>query len=149
MTKEERGKVIVWLDRYKHAMDRITSIEGQQAYWRDKMDQLRAQHLTGMPGSKGGRSDRLEKSLDKISELDEQMSAWIAESCQTLMEITVAIDSVQDTRYHQLLTLRYIDRLKWEEICVRMNYEWRWIHRLHDKALIELKEATKSHHEMC
>ena len=50
-------------------------------------------------------------------------------------EIDEAIEQVSDARLRRLLKLRYIDFYTWEKIAEKMNYDLRWVHRLHGKAL--------------
>lgn len=50
-------------------------------------------------------------------------------------EIDEAIEQVSDARLRRLLKLRYIDFNTWEKIAEKMNYDLRWVHRLHKKAL--------------
>lgn len=40
-----------------------------------------------------------------------------------------------------LLRYRYIDHMKWEEICVLMSYSWKQIHQIHNLALEQIKEV--------
>ena len=54
---------------------------------------------------------------------------------RTYTEIFQAIEEVPDERERQVLTLRYIKCLKWEEIAVEMHVEWAQVHRIHAKAL--------------
>ena len=49
-----------------------------------------------------------------------------------LIEQTI---SVLPEREKYLMRLRYIQGLKWEVICVKMNYEWTHIHRIHGRIL--------------
>lgn len=48
-------------------------------------------------------------------------------------------------REKYLMRLRYVNGLKWEAICVKMNYEWRQIHTIHSNILKELKKAKTTH----
>lgn len=48
---------------------------------------------------------------------------------------------MEDEREKDLLTYRYLEGLKWEEVAVRMKYSWRKIHYLHSDAL--------EHFEIC
>ena len=54
-------------------------------------------------------------------------------------EIQTAISMVDDIQLRTLLSLRYINGLTWEKIAVEMNYDYRWILRLHGKALSEIE----------
>ena len=38
-----------------------------------------------------------------------------------------------------LMRLKYIDGLTWEEVAVKLNYSWRWVHKLHSRALQKIK----------
>ena len=58
------------------------------------------------------------------------------------LAIETAIERLEPTA-RMLLRYRYMDGLKWEEVCVRMNYSWRQTHRLHGEALRQLKEEPE------
>ena len=53
--------------------------------------------------------------------------------------IGASIAVVEDDHYRELLTLRYIDGLTFEEIAVKMSYCQRYIFRLHKKALAQVE----------
>ncbi len=48
------------------------------------------------------------------------------------------IRSLSDPRMREVLSLRYLQGLPWEEIADRMYYSQRWVLKLHRAALIEL-----------
>lgn len=43
-----------------------------------------------------------------------------------------------------IVALRYINGLKWEEICLRVNYEWAAVHRFHASALNKIQKDTEN-----
>ena len=53
-----------------------------------------------------------------------------------------AIEALEPNR-RMLLRYRYIDGLKWEEVCVRMNYSWTQTHYHHGEALKQLKANSE------
>ena len=53
--------------------------------------------------------------------------------------ITRAIHKIGNYDYEDLLVKRYVFCETWEKIAEDMNYELRYIHKLHGKALRELK----------
>lgn len=59
-------------------------------------------------------------------------------------QIEAAIDALPDGRQRLLLRLRYIDGRTWEQIAVRMALDYRWVLRLHGRALEQL--AIESHY---
>lgn len=71
----------------------------------------------------------------KKNELVEKMIQARYMRVRTYTEIFQAIEEVPDERERQVLTLRYIKCLKWEEIAVEMHVEWAQVHRIHAMAL--------------
>lgn len=99
------------------------------------------QRLTGMPS--GGKPDGnpQENLVARHIELQERYRAKVDELAAELLAIELAIETLNGT-LRTLLRFRYIDGLKWEEVCVRMNYSWRQIHNLHGQALNQLREEN-------
>ncbi|WP_333813952.1 DUF1492 domain-containing protein [Muricomes intestini] len=50
-------------------------------------------------------------------------------------EIYRQIKRVEDDRERDILVYRYLQRKKWEDICVLMELSWRHVHRIHGDAL--------------
>ena len=78
----------------------------------------------------------------KKNELVEKMLQARYRRLSTYSEIFQAIEEVPDERERQVLTLRYIKGLKWEEIAVEMHVEWAQVHRIHARALGHFKIPT-------
>jgi phosphoribosyl-ATP pyrophosphohydrolase len=53
------------------------------------------------------------------------------------------IDELPDAVYGNILTLRYIDGLKWKDVANRLNYDVRSATRLHGKAIAFLDDKLK------
>lgn len=54
-------------------------------------------------------------------------------------DILTKIEQMEDETEKNLLTLKYIKGLKWEDVCVEMGYSWKQIHRYHASALSNFK----------
>ena len=91
-----------------------------------------------MPSSPS-KENTLELMVARHIELQERYEAKIAEMTKEMLLIEAAIDALDPTA-RMLLRYRYLDGLKWEEVCVRMNYSWMQTHRIHANALNQLKE---------
>lgn len=50
-------------------------------------------------------------------------------------EIKDKIERLVNEDEKDILTYRYIKLMKWEDICVRMNFSWRRVHYIHSNAL--------------
>lgn len=58
-----------------------------------------------------------------------------AEAVVAYRQIEAAVERMEDPKEKELLRLRYLQDMKWEDVAERMTYDLRWIHRLHGKAL--------------
>lgn len=99
----------------------------------------RSTDFSGMPHSPSP-GNTTEALAIKHVQLQDLYSAKLEELLVAQFEIEVAISKVKDAELRMLLRHRYIECLKWEEICVVMAYSWTHIHRLHNEALIAIEE---------
>ena len=75
---------------------------------------------------------------DALVAYENLIDAKVDELYAIKQEIMAAIDNVQDSTLRALLTEKYINGKKWEQIAVDLNYSWRQIIRLHGRALQEI-----------
>lgn len=59
-------------------------------------------------------------------------------------EILAVVLQMQDTRYRDVLSKRYIDISTWEQIAVEMNYTYRRVTQLHGEALKAAEEYIEN-----
>lgn len=50
-------------------------------------------------------------------------------------EITDKIERMGCENEKDILLYRYIRRMSWEQIAVKMGYSWQWVHKIHANAL--------------
>lgn len=90
---------------------------------------------------RGGPSGAgLDAVVIRYMEIEARYQDKLAEIAAKLLAIEKAIDPLEP-RDRTLLRYRYIDGLTWEEICVRMSYSWKQIHRIHGRALTKLQDT--------
>ena len=99
------------------------------------------QRLTSMPSAPSAGNYQEDLAIHHI-ELQEKYRAKLGALAEEQLAIETAIERLEPTA-RMLLRYRYLDGLKWEEVCVRMNYSWRQTHRLHGEALRQLKEEPE------
>ena len=75
----------------------------------------------------------------KLDELIQELKEERFEKIKRLQSIERVIKELDNEDMQTILRLRYIDGLKWEEVCVAINYEWAQMHRIHARALREIK----------
>ena len=128
-----------YLLQYRDAVRRATAAQ-------DHLDELRAmaERITPNYGGSGGGThqtgDKLGAAVAKIVEAEERLDAEITMLIATEREVERTIQSVEDERLSSILYRRYICGNKWEEIAVSLNIEYRWLLRLHGRALQEVQK---------
>lgn len=130
--KEENEKKKEYLWGYQRAVKAVERIEEELREL--KMSKIYPPTVNdGMPRGSGGgdlsgyasRVDQMERKLKKARYL----------RIQKMKEITDRINALSSEEEKGVLTYRYIRKMKWEEIAVKLNHSWAGIHRLHAKAL--------------
>lgn len=135
MTKDELKK---FLHSYKDLKAERHQIEAELEKVEALMASPKAQSLTGMPRTPGV-GDPVFNMVDVHVTLVERYLALLQrlEADQTAIETLI---EGLEPRARRLMRYRYIDGLRWEEVCVAIGYSWRRTHQIHDKALDDLLE---------
>lgn len=135
MTNQEKKE---FLQQYKLAEIEEQRLEHEIERWRERAGKTTQRYsLANVSGSDKRGDDVLVMLGDKARELTEQMEKLI----KLREKIEKAINSVDEFNLRELLRLRYIDGLRWEEVAVRMHYSWRQVIRLHGIALDHVMEC--------
>ena len=137
LTKEDKKKR-EWLKEYRWLKMREQRLEEEIEKDRIKLEGLGTRLIDGMPRAKGNKKE-WDAIIDEITEIDNQLMVLMLEIRKKRLEIYDAINSVKDGRLKVLLERRYLDCMKWEDICVCLNYSWNVVHAMHAKALEEIK----------
>lgn len=86
------------------------------------------------PGG-GGNEQRIENAMAKIIDIENNIKQDIEIQLLAVDEIHCLMAMVDDPLLKLLLHKRYVLYEKWEKIAVDLNYSWKQVHRLHNKAL--------------
>lgn len=92
-------------------------------------------NYTDMPGSPSRVTDKMERTIIKIVDLENEIAAEIDKLVDLKVELTHCIKNIDDPDCRILLEMRYLCYKTWEDIAVEMNYTVRYVHLLHGKAL--------------
>lgn len=141
MTSQEKKE---WLNRYKSICRRILNKGEELENYRSIATKI-TPTLSDMPKVQSNES-RVEVITEKIIEVESQISEELDELRNVRSEIEDAIKQVQNSIYQELLERRYIQGQRWERIAIDMMYDYRYVIKLHGKALQALhieKEDTK------
>ena len=135
----------------KERLRRYREIKREAKQIRDKLEEVesrlyspRGQLLTGMPSAPSpGGGTATETLIDRHAQLVQQYQEQLARLEAEQLAVEKAIASLEDSTARQILRYRYIDGLKWEEVCVRIKYSWTQTHEIHGQALQQLREQEK------
>lgn len=86
--------------------------------------------------------DTIGKTIAKIIDYQHEINKDIDALVDLKKEIIGSIEKLADSDYIELLYKRYVEFKKWEQIAVDMNYDIRWVYRLHGRALEEINKTS-------
>lgn len=130
MTENEKKKE--FLRRYRRAVRREQEIL-------DEIQRLRADKMfpsvcnDGMP--RGSSQTDLSDYMAEIDAAIEDLKKERLKKIKIYREIEMRIRCMKNEDEQEVLRLRYIKGMKWEEVAVRMNYSYRGVLKIHGKAL--------------
>ena len=111
----------------------------------DHLEELRAMAMRITPnysgtGGGGQTGDRIGAAVARIVDAESRVSDELELLEATERAVIGTINSVEDKRLRGILYRRYICGRKWEVIAVDLNIEYRWLLRLHGRALQEVQK---------
>ena len=133
MTYDEKVR---WLRRYRDALRLEEELRQELEDQRSRACKTTAA-LTGMPGG-GGDGQALPRAVESIIAAQQELQAQINLCGATRREVVAVLDQVADERDHEILRRRYLLGQRFEQIAVEMNLEYRWVRRLHKRAVENL-----------
>ena len=77
----------------------------------------------------------MEDNIVKIIDLENEINKDIGTLVDLRREIVGVIKRISNPEYQTLLELRYLCFYSWEKVAVEMDYDLRYMHKLHRKAL--------------
>lgn len=116
---------------------------------KEQIDELRSQQMfpsvnhDGM--SQGNAHSDLSGYMAKLDALIMQLEHEQATAVRQYKEIHDRIHKMQDGAEKEVLIRRYLMGRTWEQIAVEMDYNYRWVLRLHGRALKNFEISEISH----
>jgi len=95
--------------------------------------------LSDMPKNHGSSECRMEDTIVKIIDLENEINDEIDHLVDLKKQIKDMIRSMDDVDYRLILESRYVCGLQWKDISKLVGYERRYLFKLHDKALLEVQ----------
>lgn len=140
MDNKEKCK---YLNQYRIMHIEIDQITKELQRWQDLATRISPSY-SDMPH--GGGSDKVQTAAVEVAELTDKLNRKLHQAIMVQENIKKLLESLDDIKLRQLMSYRYINGMRWEEIAVRMDFNYRWVLRLHRKALNQISEqAIESH----
>ena len=134
----------------KELLTKIIKLRKAIDYRNTKIASLVAQaentscRLTGMPHNPSPDPSPMATAICKKVDLENEIEKLKDERDALIAQI----DLLEDETLSKLLTRRYVDEAKWDEIMAELGFCERHVFRLHDKAIKDfdkkLKDVSKS-----
>lgn len=132
-----------YLNQYRIIHIEIDQITKELQRWQDLATRISPSY-SDMPH--GGGSDKVQTAAVEVAELTDKLNRKLHQAIMVQENIKKLLESLDDIKLRQLMFYRYINGMRWEEIAVRMDFNYRWVLRLHRKALNQISEqAIESH----
>lgn len=132
-----------YLNQYRIMHIEIDQITKELQRWQDLATRISPSY-SDMPH--GGGSDKVQTAAVEVAELTDKLNRKLHQAIMVQENIKKLLESLDDIKLRQLMSYRYINGMRWEEIAVRMDFNYRWVFRLHRKALNQISEqAIESH----
>lgn len=134
MTYQEK---VEWLKSYRTIDAKVGKLTEDLNLWNDRATKITSS--LSMEPKGAGDSDQLQKCVDKICELQEEIAQEMQRLRERRQQIETAIHALEDDRCRNVLILKYIQNCNFEEVAERMHYSWRQVARIHKKAVEKIK----------
>ena len=121
------------LKRYRKNLACITRLEERLENLNDRIEGLRSPSLSGMP--RGGVPVTSADLIADKADLEKRIERLKAKSRDLKSAVYEEIDSLEDSRYCEILEARFIDGQTFEDIAEEMGYTERHIYTLYREAL--------------
>ena len=133
----------------KEQLQEYGMLKQEQAQILEELRALEAR-MTGPGGIPADGMPRGNAMGDPTARLVEQYDALVlryrkqlTRLCRCQRETEERMEDLPPVE-RMLLRYRYLDGMKWEEVCDRMCYSWQQIHRIHRRALDRLEEQAQA-----
>ena len=124
-----------WTRRERQLQEQIEELRSQQMFPSVNHD--------GMP--QGNAHSDLSGYVARLDALISQLEHEQAMAVRQYKEIHDRIHKMQDGAEKEVLIRRYLMGRTWEQIAVEMDYNYRWVLRLHGRALKNFEISEISH----
>lgn len=145
--RERNEQVKQWLWRYREAKKDVRRYENELHELIETQESTGAIEYSDMPKGSGNQSD-LSDYMVKREEAWKRIMKARYKRIVVFQEIKNVIEQLPSADEREIMSCRYIQlngykAKSWEEVCVITNHEWAQAHRIHAKALKNIRLMQK------
>lgn len=122
-----------YLKQYREAVARVDLAQAHLTELHALAERITPNYSGGSGAHAHG--DRLGAAVARIVDEEARIDREISRMAEIEQAVTEKIEAVGDERLRVILYRRYILGEKWEQIAVAMRLDYRWVLRLHGRAL--------------
>lgn len=121
------------LKRYRKNIGCIERLEKKLVLLDERITSLRSPNLSGMP--RGGVPVTIDDLMSDKMDLEDRIKRLKAKSRDLKKSVYEEIDSLEDSRYCEVLEAHFIEGLSFEDIAEEMGYSERHVINLYSEAI--------------
>lgn len=128
-----RSKKKQFLRRYRKNIGCIERLEKKLVLLDERITSLRSPNLSGMP--RGGVPVTIDDLMSDKMDLEDRIKRLKAKSRDLKKSVCEEIDSLEDSRYCEVLEAHFIEGLSFEDIADELGYTERHVIKLYSEAI--------------
>lgn len=105
--------------------------------------------INDMPGAPLKNNDRFQDTMVSLIDYERKINSRIDELVNLKQEINDIIGKLPRLEHRIVLTKRYLQRKRWEQIAVEMKYEERQVRRFKTEALLQADQILSENVREC
>ena len=125
-----------WLRRYQAALRAQRELELEVHQLQSSAERV-TPLLSGSPAG-GGDGQALPRAVERLLDSKAELERAVAQCDAVRREVSGAIASLPPGREQEVLRRRYILGQRFEQISVDMHLDYRWVRRVHSRAVANL-----------
>lgn len=133
--KEYLLKIKYYDDRINYGLEEYEKLQAMVT----RITPVLKQDVVSASGSQDKLGDTVAKMADLLTQINRDTDAFV----DLKREAKALLDKVKNPTYYKILHKRYVLYHSLEQIAVEMNYTYRWVKRLHGRALQAFEKVMK------
>lgn len=129
------------LKRYRKNVECIERLERKLVVLEARITTIKSPNFSGMP--RGGVPVTIDDLISDKMDLEDRIKRLKAKSRDLKRAVYEEIDSLEDTRYCEVLEARFIDGLSFGDIADNLGYTERHVYTLYQEAIALLSVSAQ------